>query len=121
MLETTLQIEHRIENGVLIIVIKGTGIDAREAPSIRKEIISLVSEYEVRNLVLDLKFVNFIDSSGLGLFLSIANYMNGLKGGVKLSQPNKTVKNLLELVSLHKVFDIYNLTDDAVRSFKTNA
>ena len=31
---------------------------------------------------------------------------------------NKPVRTMFELVSMHKIFEIFNSTDDAVKSFK---
>ncbi len=68
-------------------------------------------------LVLNLEGIDFIDSSGFGVFLSIMKTANNNFGQFKLSGISPEVMELFKLLQLHNVFDIYNSTDDAIKSF----
>lgn len=54
-------------------------------------------------LVLNLKDVEFIDSSGIGVLLSLYKQHNQ---NVSLKQPNASVLSVLELLRLHRIFKI---------------
>jgi len=70
-------------------------------------------------LVLDLARVRFIDSSGLGAMLSCLRLLNSKNGDLKLCTPSGQVRGALELVRLHRIFDIYSSRDEAVRAFQS--
>ena len=54
-------------------------------------------------LVLNLKNVEFMDSSGIGVLLSLYKQYNQ---NVSLKQPSASVLSVLELLRLHRVFEI---------------
>jgi len=68
-------------------------------------------------LILDLTGIQFIDSSGFGVFLSIMKTANNSYGFFKISNINEEVMELFKLLQLHNVFEIYNKREDALKSF----
>jgi anti-anti-sigma factor len=113
-------LEHATDNNVLIITPKGQSLDAKDAPAFKEEVINLITVNDLNRVVLDLQHLDFIDSSGLGTFLSVLRVLHSTGGELKLARMNKTIRTMFELVSMHKVFEIFNSTDEAVRSFKAN-
>lgn len=68
-------------------------------------------------LVLNLEGVNFIDSSGFGVFLSIMKTANNNQGQFKICNITPEVMELFKLLQLHNVFDIYGNLNDCINSF----
>lgn len=68
-------------------------------------------------LVLDLKHLEFIDSSGLGAILSCLRQITAKGGDLKLSGMTRQVRSAFELVRMHRIFDIFENADDAVAAF----
>ena len=69
-------------------------------------------------LILDLESIDFIDSTGFGVFLSIMKTANNNYGFFKICNINSEVMELFKLLQLHNVFEIYNTLDDCVESFQ---
>ena len=69
-------------------------------------------------LILDLENIDFIDSTGFGVFLSIMKTANNNYGFFKICNINSEVMELFKLLQLHNVFEIYSTLDDCVDSFK---
>jgi anti-sigma B factor antagonist len=67
-------------------------------------------------VVLDLSQVRFVDSSGLGSILSCLRQMNAKGGELNLCGITKQVRALFDLVRMHRIFDIYDTRDEAVRA-----
>lgn len=67
--------------------------------------------------VIDLNQVRFMDSSGLGALLSCMRRLTGAGGELKLCNLQKPVRVLMELVRMHRVFDIHETREQAIRSF----
>ena len=68
-------------------------------------------------LVFDLSRLRFVDSSGLGAFLSCLRHVNAKGGDLKLCGMSKPVRAVFELVRLHRIFDILGTREEAVRAF----
>lgn len=68
-------------------------------------------------LVLNLQGINFIDSSGFGVFLSVFKTANIHYGHFKICNVEKDVMELIKLLQLHNVFEIYSDLDDCIKSF----
>jgi len=69
-------------------------------------------------LILNLESIDFIDSTGFGVFLSIMKTANNNYGFFKICNINSEVMELFKLLQLHNVFEIYNTLEDCVKSFK---
>jgi anti-sigma B factor antagonist len=68
-------------------------------------------------LVLDLSAVRFVDSSGCGAILTCMRQLTTAGGDFKLCGISKQVRALFELVRMHRVMDIFNTREEAVRAF----
>lgn len=112
-----MDIGYSTKNGVLIIALEGESLDAKDAPLFKEKVLDLISTGNKHQVVLDLQHLNFIDSAGLGSFLSVLRLLNNKGGELKLAGVNKHIRTMFELVSLHKIFEIFNTADEAVSSF----
>ncbi len=70
------------------------------------------------NLVVDLEAVRFVDSSGLGALVSGFKNASSRNGNLKLSGLQLQVKSMFELTRLHRVFEIYTDSGEALASFQ---
>lgn len=105
------------KNNVLVITPKTEVLDALASPEFKQKVMDLINNKDSKNVVLDLHQLQFIDSSGLGSFLSVLRVLHGHGGELKLACMNRPVRAVFELVSMHKIFEIFNSTDEAVKSF----
>jgi anti-anti-sigma factor len=117
----SMDITHENREHVLVITPKGENLDAKEAPEFKDKVIRLIAEKRAHQVIFDLHQIQFIDSSGLGSFLSVLRHLNTQGGDLKLACMGKPVRSMFELVSMHKIFEIFNTTDDALRSFNSHA
>ena len=70
------------------------------------------------NLVVYLQAVRFVDSSGLGALVSGFKNASSRTGNLKLSGLQLQVKSMFELTRLHRVFEIYTDSAEALASFQ---
>ena len=96
----------------------GERLDIAVASDFRNALLELI-ENGRRNLVVDLKGVSFIDSSGLGALVSALKTLkaNGGAGDVRLAQVQEPVVALLEIIRLNRVFTTYPSVENAVQSY----
>jgi anti-sigma B factor antagonist len=74
-----------------------------------------------RNLLLNLREVSFIDSSGLGELIAARSVAQERGGAVRLCSPSEKVFNLLQMISLCKLFDVLESEEDGLAAFAANA
>ena len=91
-------------------------LDASNAGEFKRDIAPLLEANA--KLVLDLSRLRFVDSSGLGAFISCLRKLNAKGGDLKLCGMSKQVRAVFELVRMHRVFDILVTKEDAVRAFE---
>lgn len=69
-------------------------------------------------LILNMACVDFLDSSGLGSLVWLLREIESRSGRVRLCGLQKPVQLLLEVVRMHRVFDIYPDTPQALKGFQ---
>jgi anti-anti-sigma factor len=92
-------------------------INALIIDEIREGIIKVFDNSNSKAII-DLKGVEYIDSSGFGCFLSILKTARNNYGVLKFANPEPGVSKLFETLHLQTVFQIYSDIETCLRSFK---
>jgi len=111
-----LDIQRKEREGVTILDMKGRITVGPEATALREAVASAVSG-GVRQLVLNLALVDFIDSTGLGAVVMCSTTMRRTGGTVKLLNLSRRNIELLVMTKLATVFETFTDETDAVNSF----
>jgi anti-anti-sigma factor len=82
-----------------------------------REAVSKVFDTAHSRVIIDLRGVSYIDSSGFGCFLSIMKSARNNYGILKFANPEPAIMDLFRMLQLHTVFQIYDEVDDCIRSF----
>lgn len=104
---------------VTVYVIPGDHLDAGNVRDFKLAVAPMLKPNA--KLVFDLSGLKFVDSSGLGALLSCLRQLNSQGGDLKLCGVTRPVRALLELVRMHKVFDICNTAEEATKAFGVTA
>ncbi len=70
-----------------------------------------------KNILLNMAECYYIDSSGLGELVSAFTTVANHGGKLKLMKLTKRVQDVVQLARVHRVFEVFNDEDSAVRSF----
>jgi anti-sigma B factor antagonist len=111
-----LEIHPKEREGVTIFDMKGRITVGPEATALREAVAAAVAD-GVRQLVLNLAQVDFIDSTGLGAVVMCSTTMRKAGGSVKLLNLNRRNIELLVMTKLATVFETFTDETDAVNSF----
>jgi len=110
-----VQIATRSVEGGTILDLSGD-IDLAHSPAMRKALLLEIKDKRIPKVFLNLKNVRYIDSSG------IASLVEGLKASREqnsrliLFALNKTVREVMELSRLQKLFEIFETEEQALAS-----
>ena len=101
---------------VSVIHLDGNLMGGPDASTLNSKLHDLV-EAGTRQVVLDMKGVEFMNSSGLGLLIGGASLMKNSGGALKLANASAKITALIKITRLGPVFESFPSVDDAVRSF----
>lgn len=110
-----MQIAARASDGFTIFDISGD-IDLAHSPQMRKALLGEIKEKRIPRVYLNMKNVRYIDSSG------IASLVEGLKASrdagtrLILYSLNKSVREVMQLSRLQKIFEIFDDEAQALAS-----
>jgi anti-anti-sigma factor len=90
-------------------------IDALITDGLREEFVSLFGN-GTSKVILNLKGVDYIDSSGFGCLLAALKIARNNYCILKLANPEPAVMQVLHTLHLHTVFEIYDDLEACVRS-----
>jgi len=75
------------------------------------------AEAGARKILVDFAKAGYIDSSGLGVLVSLAKRMRELGGDLRLANLNDDLQTLFELTKLDSLFQIADTRERALESF----
>jgi len=101
---------------VTVVVLTGPQLDASTATEFKSSVAPVLAEHS--QVVFDLDHLEFVDSSGLGALLSCLRQVQAKGGDLKLCGIAKPVRALFELVRMHKIFQIFDTQEEAIRAFQ---
>lgn len=104
------------ENGVTILTLKGDLVIGEPESTFKKTVTRLLEEGKIR-LIVDLKGVGFLDSSGLGALVRALTNSQKEGGQTKLVHAGPQIRKLLEMTKLDSVFELHDDLPTAVSSF----
>lgn len=99
-----------------ILKLKGR-LDINSVKVLKNKVSDLLKDNQIF-LVVDLQDVYFVDSSGLGCLVACYRLAERASGDIRLSALTDHVRSLIELTRLHRLFDIFEASEDAVRSYE---
>lgn len=95
----------RVEGDLLSIAITAPRLDAQVAGALKAHLVPDLAP-SVRRAEVNLEGVKFIDSSGVGVLLSVYRQMPAEGAEVVLRNLDPGVRSTLELLRLHRVFQL---------------
>lgn len=84
---------------------------------VKSELKTILSTQKT-DLILDLKNIEFIDSSGIGCIISLVKTAKSYNCGIKLCNLSKEVMDIFELLHLQMILDIEGEVESAITNFK---
>lgn len=102
-------------NGFHVLTVHDERIDAHNSGELKEYLLQMIESGKNR-IIIRLGNVRFIDSSGLGAFLSGNKHIAAKSGKLALVDIQKQVLSMFELTRLNRVFEIYANLDEAFSS-----
>jgi anti-anti-sigma factor len=88
-----------------------------EGDAVLREGVFKLLESDQKQVLLNLRKVPYMDSSGIGEMVACYKAARDKNGTVKLLNPSEKVSDLLQITGLEEMFETYRDEKEALRSF----
>lgn len=113
-----MKIVRRTVDPVDVLTLHGRLAEEGDLGELHDLLQSLADEGRTK-IVLDLAYVPWVDSAGLGALIRAYYAFVRRSGRLKLAAPNPRVEDALFTIDLHSVFDVYATESEAIAALAT--
>lgn len=106
---------YKSKEGVSVIEITVSSLDASNTDAFKDAVKPLMEE--AHRITLDMKMLDFMDSSGLGSLVWMLRESENRHGAIRLASVTRPVQTLLEMVRMHRIFQIHASVPDAIKAY----
>jgi len=115
--ETVMKLKTSQHGVVTVIALQGNLMGGPDASSINSKLHELIDGGK-RHVVIDLKGVDFVNSSGLSMLIGGVSTMKGAGGSLRFANASEKIAGLITITKLDQLFQLYPSVDAAVASVK---
>jgi len=115
-----MRIKEKMQGDVAILTVSGNMMGGPDSTELHEKVKSLIAE-GLKRIVIDLKGVKWMNSSGLGILMACMSSLQQAGGQLKLSSVTDKVQSILIITKLIQLFDSYESADRAVAKFVEEA
>ncbi|HEX2915501.1 MAG TPA: STAS domain-containing protein [Chloroflexia bacterium] len=91
-------------------------LDSQSAPNL-KQVWQYYETQGINNVVLNLQYVDFIDSAGITALVAGMKQLRARGGDLRLVGLQPSARAVFELMMLDKVFEIFETEEEALKGF----
>ncbi|MFQ5707904.1 MAG: STAS domain-containing protein [bacterium] len=105
-----------VEEDIVVMSLEGklSGLQGRGAIQEKLKRLSEDKKNKVKNVILNLSRVSWIDSTGLGELIASLSSIKKMGGNLVLADIPGPVESLLKMTNLHQIFDTYDDVETAL-------
>lgn len=100
-----MNFKHEIKNNKLVISLSGDLIGEDNGAAVI-EVVNNSIQQKVLNCIVDISGLRYINSSGIGVLITILTKFRNKGGEVYLMKPSESVQKLLVITKLNAIFHI---------------
>lgn len=108
------------KDGILLLTLNGDLIGERKGPELLNEVSNALNN-GVKLCAIDIGNVRYINSSGIGVLITILTKFRNQDGEVCIVNPSEHVKKLLIITKLTAIFNITDTVEEAESQLKSEA
>jgi len=97
-------LKYKREADTLTVILSGE-LDHHTSEYVREELDRLIEDVSIKHLILDLKGLQFMDSSGIGVVLGRYRTMAKREGSVGVKNTTPRIDKIFEVSGLYKIIN----------------
>lgn len=112
-----MQIKEQKHGDVVVLALKGKLMGGPETMAVHEKVKELCGN-KVTKVVIDLRKVKWMNSSGLGILIGSMTTIKNAGGEMKLAAVTEKVQSLFMITKLVTIFDTEDDVETAIKNFK---
>jgi anti-sigma B factor antagonist len=109
-----MNFKHEIRNNTLILRLAGDLIGEDSGAAVIEVATDAIHE-NLKNCIVDISGLRYINSSGIGLLITVLTKFRNKGGEVYLMKPSESVQKLLVITKLNAIFQIVQSEEEVVK------
>jgi anti-sigma B factor antagonist len=106
---------HEIKDNILFVRLSGDLIGENNSNDVLGVVTQALND-KVKSCIVDIAALRYINSSGIGLLITILTKFRNKGGEVYLMKPSETVQKLLVITKLNAIFQIIQSEQEVLKS-----
>jgi len=111
-----MKIEEKSIDDVLVLHLSGELMGGEETKPLQERIYKTIEDNQP-NVVLNMKDLKWMNSSGLGIIMSCLTTLRGSDGDLRLAETSDRVRRPIEVTKLDQVIKLFDTVNEAVKSY----
>jgi anti-sigma B factor antagonist len=109
-----MEFTHEIKNRILILRLQGDLIGENNGPAIIQQVNDAIQQ-QAMTCIVDISGLRYINSSGIGVLITILTKYRNKGGEVYLMKPSESVQKLLVITKLNAIFQIVQSEEEVLK------
>ena len=105
------------KNNTLFVSLNGD-IDHHNSEIIKDKVDEGIIKYHCKNLIFDMSTVDFMDSSGIGVFIGRYKTISKRGGQVCITNIDAQLDRILEVSGLYRILKVYDTVKEAIEGIR---
>jgi len=109
-----MDLNYKKDGNTIVVYLKGR-LDVHQVDEVEKEIKTLLNSETSSHVIINLKEIDYVSSSGIGMFVTVMNILKQRDKKFCICSLNSSVKRIMEIVEMNVLFNIFR---DETESFE---
>ena len=109
-----LNVQMSVRGSTLIMRLKGD-LDQCSIDNLKRKSIDIIDKYYIKNIVVNLEQVQFMDSSGIGFIIGRYTQIKNRRGRIIICSMNNLIERIFNLSGLKRICSVAENEEEATR------
>ncbi len=112
-----MKLQPKEHDGIVTLHVQGKLMGGPDADVFRGTIYDLIEQGK-KKIIVDLRSVNWVNSTGIGILTSAFTTLRKNGGDLKLIHVSEKIQSILYVTKLNLIFECYDSEEEAITSFE---
>lgn len=109
-----LNVQMAVRGSTLIMRLKGD-LDQHSIDGLKRKSVDIIDKYYIKNIVINLEQVQFMDSSGIGFIIGRYTQIKHRRGRIVICSMNNLIERIFNLSGLKRICNVASNEEEATR------
>ena len=110
----SLSVQMTVRSSTLVMRLNGD-LDQASSENLKRRVVDIIDKYYIRNLIINLENVPFMDSSGIGFLIGRYTQIKNRRGKIIVCSMNEMIERIFNLSGLKRICHVARNEDEATK------